>query len=128
MIRPSSHDESGESAHSATCFTVGALAGGGARFRRRFPFVGGSIVSRVVIVCFEGIPLRSFFLFIVFFGIGSGANQTLSPFQAAVIVWALISAACPYRDLPEVSLLAVKPGQFEASQALGLRPYQSKCA
>jgi ABC-type amino acid transport system permease subunit len=70
-----------------------------------------------VIDVLRGIP-PIVFLFIVFFGIGSGAI-TLSPFQAAVIGLGLISAA-HLAEIYRGSLLAVNRGQFEASQALGL--------
>jgi His/Glu/Gln/Arg/opine family amino acid ABC transporter permease subunit len=102
---------------SATCFAVGALLGvvlvTGRRSSSRLVRSG----SRVVIDVLRGIP-PIVFLFIVFFGIGSGAIL-LSPFQAAVIGLGLISAA-HLAEIYRGSLLAVNRGQFEASHALGL--------
>jgi His/Glu/Gln/Arg/opine family amino acid ABC transporter permease subunit len=102
---------------TATCFTVGALLGVVLVSGRRSRSWVVRSVSRVVIDVLRGIP-PIVFLFIVFFGIGSGAI-TLSPFQAAVIGLGLISAA-HLAEIYRGSLLAVNRGQFEASQALGL--------
>ena len=102
---------------TATCFTVGALLGVVLVSGRRSRSWVVRSVSRVVIDVLRGIP-PIVFLFIVFFGIGSGAI-TLSPFQAAVIGLGLISAAY-LAEIYRGSLLAVNRGQFEASQALGL--------
>ena len=102
---------------TATCFAVGALLGLVLVSGRRSRSWVVRSVSRVVIDVFRGIP-PIVFLFIVFFGIGSGAI-TLSPFQAAVIGLGLISAA-HLAEIYRGSLLAVNRGQFEAAQALGL--------
>ena len=102
---------------TATCFMVGALLGVVLVSGRRSRSWVVRSVSRVVIDVLRGIP-PIVFLFIVFFGIGSGAI-TLSPFQAAVIGLGLISAA-HLAEIYRGSLLAVNRGQFEASQALGL--------
>jgi His/Glu/Gln/Arg/opine family amino acid ABC transporter permease subunit len=102
---------------TATCFAVGALLGVVLVSGRRSRWWVIRSVSRVVIDVLRGIP-PIVFLFIVFFGIGSGAI-TLSPFQAAVIGLGLISAA-HLAEIYRGSLLAVNRGQFEASQALGL--------
>jgi len=102
---------------TATCFAVGSLLALVLLSGRRSRSVVVRSVSRVVIDVLRGIP-PIVFLFIVFFGIGSGAI-ILSPFQAAVIGLGLISAA-HLAEIYRGSLLAVNRGQFEASQALGL--------
>ena len=102
---------------TATCFAVGSLLALVLLSGRRSRSVVVRSVSRVVIDVLRGIPPIAF-LFIVFFGIGSGAI-ILSPFQAAVIGLGLISAA-HLAEIYRGSLLAVNRGQFEASQALGL--------
>src|SRR5258708_39998994 len=102
---------------SGTCFAVGALLGLVLVSGRRSGSWMVRSVSRVVIDVLRGIP-PIVFLFIVFFGIGSGAIL-LSPFQAAVIGLGLISAA-HLAEIYRGSLLAVNRGQFEASHALGL--------
>jgi len=89
---------------TAACFGVGALLGLVLVTLRRSGF-------------FRGIP-PLVFLFIVFFGIGSGAIR-LSPFQAAVIGLGLITSA-HMAEIYRGSLIAVSKGQFEASSALGL--------
>lgn len=99
------------------CFGVGAVLGLVLVSGRR----SGSMVvrglARTVIDVLRGIP-PIVFLFIVFFGIGSGAIR-FSPFVAAVIGLGLISAA-HLAEIYRGSLLAVHRGQFEAAQALGL--------
>jgi polar amino acid transport system permease protein len=102
---------------TATCFAVGALLGLVLVTGRRSRSWAVRTVSRVVIDVFRGIP-PIVFLFIVFFGIGSGMI-TLSPFEAAAIGLGLISAA-HLAEIYRGSLSAVNRGQFEASQALGL--------
>jgi polar amino acid transport system permease protein len=102
---------------TATCFAVGSLLAVVLLSGRRSRSWVVRLVSRMVIDVLRGIP-PIVFLFIVFFGIGSGAI-ILSPFQAAVIGLGLISAA-HLAEIYRGSLLAVNRGQFEASQALGL--------
>lgn len=99
------------------CFAVGAVLGLVLVAGRRSGsmFVRG--VARTVIDVLRGIP-PIVFLFIVFFGIGSGAIR-LSPFVAAVIGLGLISAA-HLAEIYRGSLMAVHRGQFEAASALGL--------
>jgi polar amino acid transport system permease protein len=102
---------------TVTCFAVGSLLALVLLSGRRSRSAVVRSVSRVVIDVLRGIP-PIVFLFIVFFGIGSGAI-ILSPFQAAVIGLGLISAA-HLAEIYRGSLLAVNRGQFEASRALGL--------
>ena len=102
---------------TATSFGLGALLGLVLVLLRRTPWLLVRGVARLVVEVLRGIP-PIVLLFIVFFGIGSGAVR-LEPFQAAVIALGLVSAA----HLSEVyrgSLLAVHRGQFEACHALGL--------
>ena len=102
---------------TAACFAVGALLGVALVTARRSRSRVVHSVARVVIDVLRGIP-PIVFLFIVFFGIGSGAIR-LSPIEAAVIGLGLISAA-HLAEIYRGSLLAVNRGQFEAAQALGL--------
>ncbi|MBC8751694.1 MULTISPECIES: amino acid ABC transporter permease [Paraburkholderia] len=74
-------------------------------------------VSMGVILVMRSIP-PIVWLFIIFFGIGSGILH-LSPFASGVIGLALITAA----NLAEIyrgAMKAVPLGQFEASKVLGL--------
>jgi polar amino acid transport system permease protein len=102
---------------TATCFAVGAVLGLVLVTGRRSGSVVVRGLSRTIIDLLRGVP-PIVFLFIVFFGIGSGAVR-LSPFVAAVIGLGLISAA-HLAEIYRGSLLAVHRGQFEAAQALGL--------
>lgn len=102
---------------TTACFTVGALLGLVLVTGRRSDSWALSTASRLVIDVLRGIP-PIVFLFIVFFGIGSGVIR-LSPFEAAVVGLGLISAA-HLAEIYRGGLLAVHRGQFEASQALGL--------
>jgi len=102
---------------TAACLAVGALLGMVLLSGRRSRSWVVRTLSRMVIDVLRGIP-PIVFLFIVFFGIGSGAIR-LAPFEAALIGLGLISAA-HLAEIYRGSLLAVNRGQFEASQALGL--------
>jgi len=83
-----------------------------------------AVVSRValaVILILRSIP-PIVWLFIIFFGIGTGAIH-LNPFMSAVIGLALITAS----NLAEIyrgSLKAVPAGQFEAARVLGLNRWR----
>ena len=102
---------------TAAIFVVGALLGVVLVTGRRS---GNRVIrstARTAIDVLRGLP-PIVFLFIVFFGIGSGAIR-LSPIEAAVIGLGLITAA-HLAEIYRGSLLAVGAGQFEASQALGL--------
>ena len=98
-------------------FSVGAALGVVLVTARRSRYLAVRSAARLVVDVLRGIP-PLVFLFIVFFGIGSGAIK-LSPFQAAVIGLGLITAA-HMSEIYRGSLLAVTKGQFEASHALGL--------
>lgn len=102
---------------TAACFVVGAVLGLFLLTGRRSGLWIVRGVARSLIDVLRGIP-PIVFLFVVFFGIGSGIIQ-LSPFEAAVIGLGLISAA-HLAEIYRGSLLAVHRGQFEAAQALGL--------
>jgi polar amino acid transport system permease protein len=102
---------------TAACFSVGALLGLVLVTFRRSGFWAVRTAVRLIIDILRGIP-PLVFLFIVFFGIGSGAIR-LSPFQAAVIGLGLITSA-HMAEIYRGSLSAVSKGQFEASSALGL--------
>jgi His/Glu/Gln/Arg/opine family amino acid ABC transporter permease subunit len=102
---------------TAACFSVGALLGLVLVTFRRSGFWAVRTAVRLIIDILRGIP-PLVFLFIVFFGIGSGAIR-LAPFQAAVIGLGLITSA-HMAEIYRGSLSAVSKGQFEASSALGL--------
>jgi His/Glu/Gln/Arg/opine family amino acid ABC transporter permease subunit len=102
---------------TASCLAVGVVLGLFLVSGRRSGSRLVRTVARLVIDVLRGIP-PIVFLFIVFFGIGSGAI-TMTPFQAAVIGLGLISAA-HLAEIYRGSLIAVSKGQFEASQALGI--------
>ncbi|MDX3800419.1 amino acid ABC transporter permease [Streptomyces sp. AK04-3B] len=102
---------------TVTSFTIGAVLGFPiALMRHSGPFplrlVAGAVVEMV-----RAIP-PIVWLFIIFYGIGSGSIQ-LSTFEAAVIGLGLIAAAY-LSEIYRAGLKAVASGQWEAAQALGL--------
>lgn len=61
-------------------------------------------------------------LFVIFFGIGSGYIK-ISPFAAAVIGMGLISSAY-MAEIYRGALLSIHSGQMEGASALGLHPFR----
>ncbi|KUO18066.1 amino acid ABC transporter permease [Streptomyces dysideae] len=102
---------------TVTSFVVGAVLGlplALMRYAGPLPVrvIGGAVVETV-----RAIP-PIVWLFIVFYGIGSGSVQ-LSTFAAAVIGLGIIAAAY-LSEIYRAGLKAVAQGQWEAAQALGL--------
>ncbi|WP_375002006.1 amino acid ABC transporter permease [Aeromicrobium sp. CTD01-1L150] len=102
---------------TATSFAIGAVLGLGLVLARRSRWVVVRFASFATIEVLRGIP-PIVLLFIIFFGVGSGAVR-FDPFQAAVLGLGLVSAA-HLAEIYRGSLLAVPNGQFEAASALGL--------
>ncbi|WSQ13272.1 amino acid ABC transporter permease [Streptomyces sp. NBC_01231] len=102
---------------TVTSFVIGAVLGlplALMRYSGPLPLrlIGGAAVETV-----RAIP-PIVWLFIVFYGIGSGSVQ-LSTFEAAVIGLGIIAAAY-LSEIYRAGLKAVAQGQWEAAQALGL--------
>ncbi|PWJ88540.1 MULTISPECIES: amino acid ABC transporter permease [Mesorhizobium] len=98
-------------------FLIGALLGMpllAARQSRSVPLRG---LSMTIIQIVRGIP-PILWLFIVFFGLGTG-YLPISPFGAAVASLGLISAA-NMAEIYRGALASIHPGQWEASSALNL--------
>ena len=76
-----------------------------------------SYLAMALILTFRSIP-PIVWLFIIFFGIGSGTMQ-LDPFTSAAIGLGLITAA-NMAEIYRGSLSAIHPGQWEASTVLNL--------
>ena len=76
-----------------------------------------SSLAMALILTFRSIP-PIVWLFIIFFGIGSGIMQ-LDPFTSAAIGLGLITAA-NMAEIYRGSLSAIHPGQWEASTVLNL--------
>lgn len=103
-------------------FAIGAVLGFPAALLRMSRFLAFRSVMVVVIAIVRSIP-PIVWLFIVFFGIGSGAIR-LPPFIAALIVFGIISAV-NMAEIYRGSILSIHKGQFEAANALGLTPVQT---
>ncbi len=103
-------------------FAIGALMGFPVALLRMSRFLAARALMIVVIAMVRSIP-PIVWLFVVFFGISSGAIR-LSPFVAAIIVFGLISAV-NMAEIYRGSILSIHKGQFEAATALGLTPAQS---
>ncbi|WP_327723672.1 amino acid ABC transporter permease [Streptomyces europaeiscabiei] len=102
---------------TVTSFVIGAVLGlplALIRYSAPLPvrLIGGAVVETI-----RAIP-PIVWLFIVFYGIGSGSVQ-LSTFGAAVIGLGIIAAAY-LSEIYRTGLKAVAQGQWEAAQALGL--------
>ncbi|MCP8894981.1 amino acid ABC transporter permease [Shinella daejeonensis] len=85
--------------------------------RSRWPwlrFLTGSLITLV-----RSIP-PIVWLFLIFFGIGSGYFK-ISPFAAAVVGMGLISSAY-MAEIYRGALLSIHSGQMEGASALGLHP------
>lgn len=98
-------------------FAIGAVLGVPLvlmRAARAWPL---RLAARVYIDVLRGIP-PVVWLFIIFFGLGSGL-LTLTPFQAAVLGMGLISAAY-LAEIYRGGFLTVPKGQGAAAVALGL--------
>ncbi|WP_406221720.1 amino acid ABC transporter permease [Streptomyces canus] len=102
---------------TVTSFVIGAVLGlpiALVRYSGPLPvrLIGGAIVETI-----RAIP-PIVWLFIVFYGVGSGSVQ-LSTFEAAVTGLGIIAAAY-LSEIYRAGLKAVAQGQWEAAQALGL--------
>ncbi len=82
--------------------------------RRWLKLLTGSLITLV-----RSIP-PIVWLFLIFFGVGSGYFK-ISPFAAAVVALGLISSAY-MAEIYRGALLSIHPGQSEGASALGLHP------
>jgi polar amino acid transport system permease protein len=98
-------------------FIVGALLGLPLCAMRLSRNYAVSFLAITLILIFRSIP-PIVWLFIIFFGIGSGYLQ-LDPFTSAAIGLGLITAA-NMAEIYRGSLSAIHPGQWEASTVLNL--------
>jgi His/Glu/Gln/Arg/opine family amino acid ABC transporter permease subunit len=102
---------------TALSFAVGAILGIPLVLGRRTTIAPVRWISRLIIDVLRGIP-PIVWLFIIFFGIGTGVVR-LSALWAAVIGLGLIAAAY-MAEIYRGGLLAVHKGQFESAAALGM--------
>lgn len=78
-------------------------------------------VALIYVILLRSVP-PLLLVFFFFFGVGSGVLP-LSAFQASVLGLGLITAA-NMAEIYRGALSAIHPGQWEASQALGLRTWR----
>jgi His/Glu/Gln/Arg/opine family amino acid ABC transporter permease subunit len=102
---------------TALSFALGALLGIPLVLGRRSSVPPLRWIARIVIDVLRGIP-PIVWLFIIFFGIGTGVVR-LSSLQAAVLGLGLIAGAY-LAEIYRGGLLAVHKGQFESAAALGM--------
>lgn len=105
---------------TASAFIFGALLGLPLYAMRISRFAPFRLFALAYVVLLRSIP-PLLLVFFFFFGLGSGVVP-LSAFQAAVLGLGLVTAA-NMAEIYRGALSAIHPGQWEASQALGLRSY-----
>lgn len=98
-------------------FAVGAVLGLPLCATRFSRFGAVRFLGAALILTFRSIP-PIVWLFLIFFGIGSGYLQ-ISPFEAAATGLGLITAA-NMAEIYRGALAAIHPGQWEAASALNL--------
>lgn len=98
-------------------FALGAVGGVPLVLARRSRFASLRFAARAVIEIVRGIP-PLVWLFILYFGIGSGAIK-LDPFMAAIIGFGVVTSAY-LAEIYRGGLTAISDGQWEASDALGM--------
>ncbi|WP_203416324.1 amino acid ABC transporter permease [Paracoccus sp. MKU1] len=104
---------------SLTALAIGIILGGVLCAMRTSGVALLDFAATVLILAFRSVP-PIVWLFLIYFGIGSGIVQ-VSPFQAAAIGLGLITGA----NMAEIfrgSLKAIHPGQGEAARALSMPP------
>ena len=102
---------------TATAFVIGAILGQPLCAMRFSQLTAVRLLATSLILTFRSIP-PIVWLFLIFFGLGSGYLQ-ISPFQAAAAGLGLITAA-NMAEIYRGALSAIHPGQWDAASALNL--------
>lgn len=102
---------------TVAAFLLGAIGGVPLALMRRSQRRLPRLLARLYIDVLRGVP-PVVWLFIIFFGVGSGVLR-LSPIQAAIVGLGLVSAAY-LAEIYRGGFLALPGGQNEAAVALGM--------
>jgi polar amino acid transport system permease protein len=102
---------------TAVAFVIGAVLGQPLCAMRFSQLTAVRLFATTLILTFRSIP-PIVWLFLIFFGLGSGYLQ-ISPFQAAAAGLGLITAA-NMAEIYRGALAAIHPGQWDAAFALNL--------
>ena len=102
---------------TAVAFVIGAVLGQPLCAMRFSQLTAVRLLATALILTFRSIP-PIVWLFLIFFGLGSGYLQ-ISPFQAAAAGLGLITAA-NMAEIYRGALSAIHPGQWDAASALNL--------
>lgn len=102
---------------TAVAFIIGAILGQPLCAMRFSQLTAVRLLATSLILTFRSIP-PIVWLFLIFFGLGSGYLQ-ISPFQAAAAGLGLITAA-NMAEIYRGALSAIHPGQWDAAFALNL--------
>jgi polar amino acid transport system permease protein len=102
---------------TATAFVIGAILGQPLCAMRFSQLTAVRLLATSLILTFRSIP-PIVWLFLIFFGLGSGYLQ-ITPFQAAAAGLGLITAA-NMAEIYRGALSAIHPGQWDAASALNL--------
>jgi polar amino acid transport system permease protein len=102
---------------TAVAFVIGAILGQPLCAMRFSHSTAVRLLATALILTFRSIP-PIVWLFLIFFGLGSGYLQ-ISPFQAAAAGLGLITAA-NMAEIYRGALAAIHPGQWDAAFALNL--------
>lgn len=102
---------------TAVAFVIGAILGQPLCAMRFSQLTAVRLLATSLILTFRSIP-PIVWLFLIFFGLGSGYLQ-ISPFQAAAAGLGLITAA-NMAEIYRGALSAIHPGQWDAASALNL--------